>query len=151
MLQQSQVKVSLKTIIDALEMASFGNEEFQNYAFVDRETGQVYHYSEYDEQLDSPLLELIPDDLFDNPKYVQLPDKRDLDLGRPLVLDFANRYLGDDANLVYGYFRKRGAYSNFKDLLVRKNLLDQWYSFEKEATEQALKSWCEQNSLELID
>ena len=44
-------------------------------------------------------------------------------------------------------FHKRGAYARFKDLLQRKNALDRWYDFEAEATEAALREWCEINGI----
>jgi hypothetical protein len=34
--------------------------------------------------------------LHDSEKYVQIPNKRELDLGKPLVLDFAGQFLPDD-------------------------------------------------------
>jgi len=50
---------------------------------------------------------------------------------------------------VDGFFRRRGAYARFKDLLAREGLLDQGYSFEAEYTERALKDWCAANQIEI--
>jgi hypothetical protein len=46
-------------------------------------------------------------------------------------------------------FDRRGAYSKFKALPTRRQALDQWYAFEQKATEEALREWCEDNSIEI--
>jgi len=48
-------------------------------------------------------------------------------------------------------FSKRGAYQKFKDLLERRKALERWYDFEVKATEQAVRKWCEENSIELVE
>lgn len=35
----------------------------------------------------------LPDDVEDDEKYISIPDKRELDLGKPMVLDFAHEFL----------------------------------------------------------
>jgi len=76
------------------------------------------------------------------PGWVDLPSKRELHLGRDLAVDFAEENLSPrDCDLVYGYFRRRGAYSNFKDLLHRLDKIDDWYKFEKEETLNSLQKW----------
>jgi len=47
------------------------------------QSGKVYWYVEYS---DDELSEL-PEDIDDREKYVQIPDKKELDLGKPLVLE----------------------------------------------------------------
>src|SRR4030095_15292984 len=94
--------------------------------------------------------EELPDDIDDDEKYIQVPDKRALDLGKPLVMDFARAVLlPQDIDDVRGMFRKRGAYAKFKGLLARRRALDQWHEFERDATERALREWCMENSIEL--
>ena len=51
----------------------------EHQAFLCRPSGKVYWYLEYsDDQLSE-----LPDDIDDGEKYVQIPDKRELDLGKP--------------------------------------------------------------------
>ena len=50
---------------------------------------------------------------------------------------------------VLQFFRGRGAYARFKDLLGGRGMLDQWYDFEAKAVERALKTWCDLNSIEV--
>ena len=90
----------------------------------------------------------MPDDI-DDGKYVSIPDKRELDLGKPLVLDFAREFLPDDYDEVRHIFRRRGAYRRYKDLLVRRGTLERWYDFSNKAEEAALLEWCVENGIEL--
>lgn len=80
-----------------------------------------------------------------------LPDKRDLDLGKPLVLAFVREFLPDDFDNVRYFFNKRGAYANFKALLAKRRAIDRWHAFENEATEEALREWCKDQRIEIED
>jgi hypothetical protein len=50
-----------------------------------------------------------------------------------------------------GFFRRQGAYARFKDLLDREDVLERWFAFEADAVESALKQWCAENGLELLE
>lgn len=117
-------------------------------AFVCRQTGKIYWRSE---ALELDDLEDLPDDIEDEEKYLRVPDKRELGLGKPMVLDFAREHLPDDFHEVRHIFSKRHAYRNFRALLLRRRALDRWYEFQSKATEKALRDWCEQNSIEIVD
>lgn len=118
----------------------------EHQAFLCKQTGEVYWHSDSSDELDE-----LPDDIDDEEKYVRIPDKRELELGKPLALDFVGQFLPDDLAEVQGIFRRRGAYARFKDLLVRRGTLDQWYGFESKAEESALRRWCDLNSIEVSD
>ncbi|WFU42035.1 hypothetical protein QA640_05945 [Bradyrhizobium sp. CB82] len=60
----------------------------------------------------------LPDDINDEEKYVALPDKRKLGLGKPLVLDFARQFLPADFDDVRYFFGRRGTYPKFRALLA---------------------------------
>jgi hypothetical protein len=96
-------------------------------------------------------LDELPEDIDDDEKYAQIPDKRELDLGKPLVFDFVGQFLLDDFDEVQRIFSRKGAYARFKDLLVRRGTLNQWYGFESKAEESALRRWCDLNSIEVSD
>ena len=117
-------------------------------AFLCRRTGKIYWRSDSSDDLNE---EEMPDDIEDEEKYIAIPGKRDLDLGKPLVMDFAREVLPNDFDEVRYMFSKRGAYKNFRALVTRRNVLDRWYEFESKATERALREWCEVNSVELAD
>ena len=95
-------------------------------------------------------MDILPDDIDDNEKFLQIPDKREL-LGKPLALDFARQFLPDDFDEVRQFFSRKGAYARFKELLDRRGALDQWYDFEAKAEERALRMWCDLNSIEVSD
>ncbi|MGO9236875.1 MAG: hypothetical protein ACLP4V_23410 [Methylocella sp.] len=137
--------VSLKDIQEAFEFVSAGGSD-EHQAFLCKQSGKVYCHSELCDDLD-----ILPDDIDDSEKFIQIPDKRELDLGKPLALDFAREFLPGDFDEVRQFFSRRGAYARFKELLNRRGALDQWYDFEAKAEERALRMWCELNSIELSD
>ena len=78
-------------------------------------------------------------------------EKNDLDLGRPLALRFVARELPEQAERVGEFFRHKGAYARFKDLLESEGLLEKWYNFEAESTEKALRDWCAENDIRIVE
>ena len=117
----------------------------ENKAYLDRQSGKIYWDSEFadnDEEL--------PDDI-DDENYISIPDKRELDLGKPLVLDFAREFLADDYDEVRQIFSRRGAYRRYKELLVRRGALERWYDFSNKSEETALREWCAENGIELSE
>jgi hypothetical protein len=92
-------------------------------------------------------IEAWPDDADDEEKYLPIPHRKQLGLGKPLVIEFARQFLPDEFNEIRRMFDKRGAYARFMDLLQRKKALDRWYDFEAKATEAALREWCDLNGI----
>jgi hypothetical protein len=137
--------VSLNDLREAFEFVSAGGGG-EHQAFLCKRSGKLYCHSELCDDLD-----ILPDDIDDSEKFLPIPDKRELDLGKPLALDFARQFLPGDFDDVRQIFSRRGAYARFKNLLDRRGMLDQWYGFEVEAEESALKMWCELNSIEVSD
>lgn len=121
----------------AFEFVS-GGDIFDAQAYISRETGRIYWVSD-----DDGLEEELPDDVGDPDLYVEVPGKRDLDLGKPLVLKFAARYLPDDYEDVQRIFSRKGAYSRYKDLLHDRGKLEDWYEYEQSAVEKELIEWAE--------
>ena len=103
--------VSLKDIQEAFEFVSAGGSD-EHQAFLCKQSGKVYCHSELCDDLD-----ILPDDIDDSEKFIQIPDKRELDLGKPLALDFAREFLPGDFDEVRQFFSRRGAYARFKELL----------------------------------
>src|SRR5690242_7820675 len=126
----------------AFEFVSSGGVG-KNEAYLDRQSGKIYWHSELGD-----TDEKLPNDI-DNQKYIAIPDKREFDLGRPLVLDFAREFLTDDYDKVRQIFSRRGAYRRYKDLLVQRGALQRWYDFSNQSEETALREWCAENGIEL--
>jgi len=138
------VAVKWSELIEALEFASFGGP-YESQAFVDLDTGS-FHYKSDVIDLD----EETPEDLETSDRYLPLPHKNDLDLGKRLALSFAEQRLPKDFDRALSCFHKRGAYSRFKELLDDRGVLEEWYAFEKDATERALREWCDEHEIGII-
>lgn len=130
--------------IDDLEMAlEFNSSGYlpEDCAYLDTESGEIHYVSDV-------IDEEIPEDIDENEKYILLPTKQELELGKSLALNFANETIIDLSNEVYSIFSSKGAYSRFKTLLERKGLLEQWYKYEQEKTREAIKEWCITNEIQ---
>ncbi len=142
--------ISFKELMETYELASMGSSEYgEHHAYLGRESGKIYWHSEFSDL--EEVNDELPEDIEDEDKYIQLPSKRELDLGVPLVMDFVRQVLPRDFDDVSDMFDRRGAYGQFKQLLTRRRALQQWYDFEQQATERALREWCELNSIVLAD
>lgn len=139
--------VELNELLFAVHFIS-ADPDHASEAFLSLETGKIHIRSEY---MDFEGVEELPDDLDDPARYISLPDKYDLNLGTSLVWSFVDEYSRSDYDRVRAMFRKRGAYAKFKDWADRKDLLETWHRFEEEATKKAVREWCEENDLHLIE
>lgn len=93
--------------------------------------------------------EIEDEDNLDWSQCIEIPHKNDLGLGRSLVFEFVEEYLPADYDRIRQMFRLSGAYSNYKDLLEQRGLLNKWYDIENSREEQALRRWCKENEIEL--
>jgi hypothetical protein len=123
----------------ALDWSSAGGP-FENQAFIDRSNGEVHLQS-----LHGEFGEALPDDLEDSTRYITMPHKNDLDLGRELVFEFVDSEAAQIADQVRSAFRHKGAYGKFKSILERAGLLKRWYDFESSAKKARLLCWAEEN------
>ena len=133
--------VSFSDLQLAFEFVSSGGMG-ENEAYLDRRSGKIYWHSEVGDNDEE-----LPDDI-EEEKYISIPDKRELDLGKPLVLDFAREFLPDDYDEVRHIFSRRGAYRQYKELLVQRGALERWYDFSNKSEEMALREWCAENGIE---
>jgi hypothetical protein len=136
--------VSLSDLRLAFEFVSSGDMG-EKEAYLDRLSGKIYWHSESGDNDEE-----LPDDI-DDEKYISIPDKRELDLGKPLVLDFAREFLPADYDEVRHIFNRRGAYRRYKDLLARRGALEQWHDFLNKSEERALREWCAEKGIELSE
>ena len=128
--------IKFSDIEDAFFFVIMG-EMYMNSAILCIKTGQIFYISDFGDS------DELPEDIDDDTdKYIEIPHKNELDLGKPLVLEFLIMYLPDSVEKVNSFFRKKGAYSKFKDLIDAKGLLDKWYAFEEEEQNKALREWC---------
>lgn len=133
---------------DDLEMAfEFVNSggPMENLAFISPDTGAIHYRSDWDDT------DVDPEGVEIDDRFIAIPHKNDLDLGHDLVFRFADLALPEKYGEIDRFFRKKGAYARFKDLLAEEGLLEQWYAFEAEAQKRALRHWCEENGIPIPD
>ena len=140
--------VSIGDITEAFESANTDGNMGEFLAFVCKRTGKIHYQTDFLDAAETN--DELPDDINDEEKYVALPDKSELGLGKPLVLDFARQFLPGDFDDIRYFFSKRGAYSKFKAVLARRGAIDRWHAFEAKATEHALRDWCALHSIEIV-
>lgn len=136
--------ISFAELQMAFLFVNFGDPG-ENEAYLDRESGRIHCHSELGDNDEE-----LPDDI-DDKKYIAIPDKRELDLGTPLVFDFVSQFLPDDYDQVARIFSRKGAYARYKDLLEERGALQRWYDFFNKAEEAALREWCTENGIGLSD
>tara|TARA_R110001592_G_C13136386_1_gene746993 strand:+ start:1944 stop:2243 length:300 start_codon:yes stop_codon:yes gene_type:complete len=73
----------------------------EHEAYIDRESGKIYWYSAFGDSEED-----LPDDL-GNEKYISIPHKNELGLGKPLVIDFANEVMPDYAEEISNIFSRK--------------------------------------------
>jgi hypothetical protein len=48
-------------------------------------------------------------------------------------------------------FKGRGGYRRFKVFLESKGMLETWYEFENQREERAMREWCRENEVEIVE
>ena len=133
--------VSFDDIENAFFFVSM-DQMFMHNAYLYKETGEIFYTSEMGDS------DELPEDIENPEKYISIPHKNELDLGKALVIEFTSEYIPEELEKVNSIFRRKGAYSRYKDLLESKGVLEDWYKFENERQKVALKEWCQDNNIE---
>lgn len=136
------IDVSYSQLEIAYEMVSAGQGDMDCY--IDPATGAIYCIDSFGDSEDE-----LPED-FDADACLAIPDQYAFDLGRQLVFDFVRANLLDYQH-VQDMFRRKGAYSRYKDWLRSLGKLDDWHAYEAQRTREALTQWCAENGLNLVD
>ncbi len=131
-------------IENAFTFVSMG-QMYVNSAYLCRETGQIFYTTEMGDS------DELPEDIYESEQYIEIPHKNELDLGKALVLDFTSTYIPNDLEIVYSIFHRKGAYTKFKTLLENRGVLEEWYSFEGKRQDKALRDWCKENKISILD
>jgi hypothetical protein len=140
------ITVNYDDLSAAFDFVSFA-PPLEHAAFVSLDTGAIHWIS----HTSPPDDEELPDDLDTSDRYIAVPHKNDLGLGRNLALRFVDEHLPGRSATARAIFQHRGAYARFKDLLTAEGHLEKWYAFEAESTKQALRQWCEANRIHLAE
>jgi hypothetical protein len=130
------------TIDDAFHYVSDASPG-ERMAIVQRSTGKVFLASlkaGYDER---------PAGAENDPDYVSIPHRQELDPGKPLALEFIQSHCPAELARVRALFARPGGFRNFKELLRRHHLMDSWDVFEGQRMEALLRQWCADQDLPL--
>ena len=138
------VAVKYSELSAAFDFVSFA-APMEHLAYLSLDTGAIYWVSEL-----NPVDEEVPDDLESSDRYLAIPHKNDLDLGSDLALRFAAEELPNRYQTIEGFFRHRGAYARFKELLAAQGCLEKWFAFEAASIETALRNWCVENDVQVV-
>ena len=139
------VSVQLRDVLEAFEFVSVAMG-YGHHAYICMDTGTIYCWSD-----ELPDLVELPDDVETSDRYMAVPHKNRLNLGQRLIFSLVGQELPDDLDQLRDIFRNRGAYGRFKGLLQARRMLQAWYEFEKDATEEAVRDWCESVGIQLGD
>ena len=139
--------VRLRDLEDAHAWASFDGGG-ENSARLSRISGAIHLTSADDEDIGGDPL---PPDIDDDDRYVNVPDQRELDLGRPLAERFAREFMPGRFGAVVDAFHHRGAWRVFKALVDRADLLPAWHRFEEQAVRAALREWAQSEGFRVED
>lgn len=134
--------MSFSEIEDAFGFVS-SDQPYMHRAYVSKTTGETFYQS------DTSDLDELPEDIYENDDYIEIPHKNDLNLGQRLVWQFVEKEIPGLADKVRSFFSRKGAYSRYKDFLEEVGLLDKWHEFEDSRTREALIQWCKDNEIEI--
>jgi hypothetical protein len=137
-------RVSLNDLLDALEYVS-SVVTVEACAYVSRDTGSVYFVG-----TDMEPEEGAPENLESSDRYVAVPSKQELDLGKRVALRFAEAHLPEHYATIRSIFSHPRAYGQFKELLEERGQLAAWYEFENNAQRETLREWCDAEGFEVI-
>lgn len=93
----------------------------------------------------------LPEDFEMSGQYIELSGKRDLDLGVPLVMAFAEEAMPAGLETVEDYFGRRGAWREYGELLERRGMRERWSALEEAATRRALREWAGKEGFRVED
>lgn len=96
------VTVPLSDLLDAFDFANAGTP-YENRAFIHLDTGAIHWTSAMVELEEEP-----PEDLETSDRYLALPYKNELDLGRELALSFVDQELPGEYDRCSDFFHHKG-------------------------------------------
>lgn len=138
--------LSLKEFLDAYQMTDFGVLT-ETRAFLNADDYSILVTSDFEEDDEEDVESRLA-----NGRWIEFPNRHDLDLGKRLALRFADEYL-DDAGYdrVCDFFSRSGAYGRYKDFLEDRGLLQKWYEYSELAEVNAVRWWLEENKISYKD
>ena len=113
-------------------------------AYVDRHTGAILWAGD---GMEEPL----PDDIDDEERYLPVPSRKELGLGRNDALAFTEQHAPQLLDRAEAIFNRAGAFQRFKALMDEAGLLPQWYAHQDQRLWEELEAWAEEHGLKLAE
>lgn len=131
------MKVKLLVIVEALDMV-----DQMNRVYYDKDTGEIGFVSEeisidYDEDEQS-----IPDNTLFLPSSFEI---NEYSIMENFVYSLEEENIREEFQWAIS---GQGAFRNFKNLIHRYSIQEEWYMFKHKAYTEIAKEWCEENQLE---
>lgn len=147
----------LDDLIDALE-----EQSDSLLAYLDRDTGEVVLMSQDSLSLgeaEPEELESLPDwqkeeaelavQIQTTDRYLALPDRFDVNEWE-IMNEFAQQVKPDKIQTtLLGVIHGNHPFRRFKDQIATHNMWDQWNQFRRQAFEEIVKDWCDENEITL--
>ena len=149
--------VPIDRLIDALEAQSDSHS-----SYLDRQTGEVYTISEdaislSEGETDSVhLIAAWQEDEVELARRIQssdrclaLPDQWEVNEW-DIMADFSKLIKKDDIRIgLLKAIHGSHAFRRFKDQIVHFGVREDWFAFRRQAFEEILMTWCEENGIEI--
>jgi hypothetical protein len=112
-------------------------------AFIDGRTGAVLFGG-------ADLEVSLPVDVYEDERYVPVPTKKELGLGRGMALTFSEQHAPHLLDSAEHIFATAGAFERFNRLMHEHGLLKDWYAYQEDRLSIAVQEWAEQHGLGLL-
>jgi hypothetical protein len=154
--------VKLKDIIEKLDFQIDGWKQYYNkktgifveiqeeYLGIAEELDEEEDFGGYKDWEQEAIEEAI--DITENwDDYIELPDK--YEIHEYSIMEHFCYSLEDErlSNKLCNAISGRGAFRRFKDIIVRYNLEDSWYSYKYKALCKVARDWCEYNKIPFVE
>jgi hypothetical protein len=120
-----------------------GGEAIGASAFIDHSTGAILFGG-------ADLDVSLPVDVYEDERYIPVPTKKELGLGREMALSFSHQHAPHLLESVEHIFATAGAFGRFKHLMHEHGLLKDWYAYQEDRLSSAVQEWAEQHGLGLF-
>lgn len=80
-------------------------------------------------------------------RFIPLPNRYNINEYQ-IMEDFIETLPENVQGVFYAAINGRGAFRRFKDVIINKDVEDQWYKFKEQAFKQIAVEWCRDNDIE---
>ncbi len=111
-------------------------------AYIDLRSGAILYGG-------SGAEEPLPKGIHNKKRYLRVPTRKELGLGRDDALAFTEQHTPQLMERAEYIFNAAGAFDRFKHLMREHGLLDAWYAYQDQRLWEELEAWAEMHDLRL--